>query len=79
MANDNKAIRILEIRAAENGWVISAFERDGHYMDGGILSPYFSQVAETPKRCTEIVGELLKRNTWEKSVGFPPVRREPRV
>ena len=80
MAEEKRCIRVLEIRHAENGWVISGFERGQERWGGdGFVSPYFSMVAETPKRCTEIVGDLLKRETWEKDVNFLPVRREPKV
>jgi hypothetical protein len=74
---EQKEIRVLEIRAAENGWVISGFEHAPHYMQE-LNKPYFSMVAETPKRCTEIVGDLLKRDSWQTCVGFQPARRDGR-
>jgi hypothetical protein len=81
MANETKpCVRVLEIRAAENGWVISGFERSqDQWGSDATLGPYFSMVAETPKRCTEIVGKLLERNDWEKDVMILPARRERKV
>lgn len=77
--NKQAETRVLEIRAAENGWVISAFERSMETYGDGHVSPYFSMVAESPKRCCEIIGDLLKRDSWKPDVTFLPARQAPRV
>ena len=80
MSNGKPCVRVLEIRAAENGWVISGFERgQSVYGDDNTISPYFTMVAETPKRCTEIIGDLLKQDNWQKDVSIMPARKVRRV
>jgi hypothetical protein len=79
MTPEKPVVRVLEIRAAENGWVVSAFERSMSTYGDDRVCPYFSMVAETPKRCTEIIGDLLKFQNWQTDVTFLPVRRAPKV
>lgn len=71
-----KPIRILELRAARNGWVLTAFEREGDVRSNYTHSIYCSMVAETPEKAAEIVLDLLKSDDWEQNVFIPPARPE---
>lgn len=70
-----KPIRVVEIRAARNGWVITAFEREQDY-GNRIASVYVSLVAETPDKAAELCADLMKTDEWELAVAIPPARPE---
>jgi len=70
-----KPIRVVEIRAARNGWVVTAFEREQDYAKL-VAAVYCTMVAETPDKAAEICAELMKTDDWEQAVMIPPARPE---
>lgn len=69
-----KPIRVLEIRAAQNGWVISAFETEANYRnDMSII--FTTMVAETAEKVGELVLEMTKSDDWQRDLVIPPARR----
>jgi hypothetical protein len=76
MANDKKSVRVVEIRAAENGWVLTAFEREASpWNDSGSHALYFAMVAESAESAAKQALSLMKSETWDRAVNIPPARR----
>jgi len=70
--NENQ-IRVLELRASCNGWVITLFQREAasHVADMAIYRTY---VAETGETAAKLVKALLESESWDMAVGIPPAR-----
>jgi len=74
--SDKPVIRVIEIRQASNGWVITTHEKDFSRNEGyGNPTDYATYVAESPESATNIVKRLMKEEKWNQSVPLPSVRR----
>lgn len=70
-----KPIRVVEIRAARNGWVVTAIEREpGFQRDTAAI--YCTMVAETPDKAADICRDMMKEDSWEQAVPIMPARPE---
>lgn len=69
----NQLIRVLEIRASSNGWVLTAFEREANWTAGD-AAIYRSWVAETKETAAKLVSEILGSESWDMAVFIPPAR-----
>lgn len=75
MSEEKTIIRVLEVRKARNGYVLSGFERDYDYHGrDDNYGPYFTAVAATIADVERIVGEILKNDEWGESLHIPPAR-----
>lgn len=70
-----KTIRVIEVRAAENGYVITAMEREGRVMNDYAPVVYKSFVAANPRAAGDLIERLCKTEKIEKHVEIPPARR----
>lgn len=69
------SIRVIEIRAAENGYVVTAFEREEQHANDYGPTIYKSFVAANPSAAGDLVERLCKSETIEKAISIPPARR----
>lgn len=69
-----QVVRVIEIRATENGWVLTAFEREGRPSNDYDTAIYRTYAAESIERAAKIASELMKSETWERAVEIPPAR-----
>jgi len=70
-----KPIRVLEIRAARNGWVVTAIERESGF-NRDTAAIYCTLVAETPEKAADICRDMMKEDSWDQAVQIMPARPE---
>lgn len=78
MSNEAHApVRVIELRQAENGWVITVlqkeydYSRDSSYVSGA----YKTYVAESLDMAAAIMKRLMKDENWAKTISLPAARR----
>jgi len=70
-----KSIRVIEIRRASNGWVLTAMEREGHPGNDYAPAVYKTVVAENVPNLLREVEALSEKDAWEQDVRIHPARR----
>lgn len=68
-----ESIRVLELRASSNGWVLTAFAREAAYRAGD-MSIYRTWVAETGETAAKLVKQIIDAESWSTAVDIPPAR-----
>lgn len=72
-------LRVIEIRACENGFVVTSFEREGRYdqaRDRMVLAwPFATHVANKLDDLQALVRQLASDAQWDKrAIEIPPAR-----